>query len=126
MTDGSYEWLKVFYGHVWQTTNAAKEISREYMLALYMPTHSRFGPFAVGGLLACNVYTAIADTSIQSKNQKKFLDYVSDGLSFIFRWLFTIISFILLAIPCTAPPPIGLYIFFTTFFTSFFNFFYIL
>lgn len=106
MTDSSYEWLKSYYGHVWQTSNAAKAMSREYMLALYMPTHSRFGPFAVGGLLACNAYTAIHN-KIPTNQSKGFLDYISNGFSFILRWIFTILSFILLAIPCTAPPPIG-------------------
>jgi hypothetical protein len=99
-TDSSVEWMKVYYGHVWQTTNSAHDLSREYLGALYMPTHSRFGPFAVGGLLACNIYTALHDTLPISSTLRSVI-------SFIMRWLFTGIAMIFLVLPCLPAPPLG-------------------
>ena len=48
-------YIKDYYGHIWQTSNSAAELSFTYMTNMYMPTHTRFGPFAVGAVLACNV-----------------------------------------------------------------------
>jgi hypothetical protein len=99
-SDGSFEWMKVYYGHIWHTTNSAHALSREYLGALYMPTHSRFGPFAVGGLLACNIYTALNEESTTPSTLRTVV-------SFIIRWIFTVVATVFLILPCLPAPPLG-------------------
>ena len=53
-----------------------------------MPSHTRFGPFAVGGVLACNVHLAKMKTPVATLSGK------------IVAWVLTILSIVQLAIPC--------------------------
>jgi peptidoglycan/LPS O-acetylase OafA/YrhL len=105
MTNSSYQWMQTYYGHIWQTTNDAVALSQEYISALYMPTHSRFGPFAVGGFLACCFYTALHDiTSSKAAPQPWSL---GNMFWFVLRWILTGVCVMLLVLPCLPPPPIG-------------------
>ena len=54
MSNNSYKWIEITYNHIWSTANTAHTLAMEYMMYMYMPTHTRFGPFFVGGVLACN------------------------------------------------------------------------
>jgi peptidoglycan/LPS O-acetylase OafA/YrhL len=57
-TDSSYRWLADQYTHVWRTSNSAAHIGHVYMNGMYNPTHTRFGPYAAGALLACSLVLA--------------------------------------------------------------------
>jgi peptidoglycan/LPS O-acetylase OafA/YrhL len=104
MTNSSYQWMQAHYGHIWHTTNDALALSQEYLSALYMPTHSRFGPFAVGGFLACTFYTSLQDIPSQASQKQWSLGNL---FWFIIRWILTGICAMLLVLPCLPPPPIG-------------------
>lgn len=73
---------------VWQTSNSAAELSFTYLKGLYQPTHTRFGPFAVGAFLACNVHLAHKAPPTPST------------LGMILAWTFTVVSIVQLLIPC--------------------------
>lgn len=105
MTNSSYQWMQAHYGHIWQTNNDALALSQEYLSALYMPTHSRFGPFAVGGFLACTFYTSLQDLTTQSSQK---LWSFGNFFWFVIRWILTGVCGILLVLPCLPPPPIGI------------------
>ena len=54
---------------------------------MYTPTHTRFGPFVVGALLACNVRHA-------NKNQ------INSIFGTLTMWVLTIMSLVIIFIPC--------------------------
>lgn len=93
MTDSSMLWLKDYYGHVWHTSNTAASLSFNYMTNMYMPSHTRFGPFAVGAVLACNVMLSHLDN--RDGNLKK-----GGTMGFIFSWILTTISLAMIITPC--------------------------
>merc|ERR1719231_1622719 len=93
MTDSSMLWLKDYYGHVWHTSNTAASLSFNYMTNMYMPSHTRFGPFAVGAVLACNVMLSHLDN--RDGNLKK-----GGSMGFIFSWILTTISLAMIITPC--------------------------
>eukprot|EP01063_Lacrimia_lanifica_P003803 TRINITY_DN12079_c0_g1_i9.p1 TRINITY_DN12079_c0_g1~~TRINITY_DN12079_c0_g1_i9.p1 ORF type:complete len:450 (+),score=143.55 TRINITY_DN12079_c0_g1_i9:75-1424(+) len=59
-SDTSYLWLAEKYNHTWATPNDAHAVSHAYINGMYNPPWMRFGPFAVGALLACQVTLAQA------------------------------------------------------------------
>lgn len=102
----SYTWMETFFGHEWKTTSSAVDITHEYVSNMYMPTHTRFGPFMVGGVVACSLLLAIekykksTDQSASSKVNKNML---ATGLG----WIFTVMALVQLSVPCLPAPPIG-------------------
>lgn len=92
MTDSSYHWMQHQYNHTWHTKNDAHEISEYYFNNMYSPTHTRFGPFLIGGILACNLALAegneIKKTSI---------------LGYIMLSTFTLLSIVQILVPCFPP-----------------------
>jgi len=88
MTPGSYAWIRDYYRHEWRTSNSAAEFAIFYINYMYSRTHTRFGPFAVGGVLACNYYLA---------NWRITLPTVSGK---IVSWILTLLSIVQLVIPC--------------------------
>lgn len=54
-TDSSYRFLAERYAHRWRSSNSAAHIGHAYMNGMYNPTHTRFGPYAAGALLACTL-----------------------------------------------------------------------
>lgn len=105
MTDTAVHWIRETYSHTWHTSNDANVISQEYLNTLYMPTHSRFGPFGVGVFLACAVYLAkhpdVAHTSSPVTTSPSML-------SRVVKWAITAAAFVQLLMPCAPPPPIGI------------------
>ena len=93
MTDSSLLWIKDYYGHVWHTENSAAALSFQYMSSMYMPSHTRFGPFAVGAFLACNVMLSHRESRESSINK-------GTTLGFVFSWIFTTISLAMIITPC--------------------------
>mmetsp|Transcript_7385 Transcript_7385/g.16932 ORF Transcript_7385/g.16932 Transcript_7385/m.16932 type:complete len:432 (-) Transcript_7385:3-1298(-) len=91
-TDSSYRWLADTYNHHWKTTNSASELSHSFMNGLYLPTHTRFGPYAAGGILACNVYLANSANKSQGTT-----------LGSIVRVVFTLLACAQLIAPCIPP-----------------------
>lgn len=90
MTDNSYMWIAGRYDHDWKTSNTAGDFTQNYLDNMYTPTHTRYGPFAVGGIMACNLYQArTADKSPKGT-----------WLGTIACWFFTIQAIIMLVIPC--------------------------
>ena len=90
MTDNSYSWIAGRYDHDWKTSNTAGDFTQHYLDHMYTPTHTRYGPFAVGGIMACNLYQARA----ADKSPK------GSWLGTIVCWFFTIQAIIMLVIPC--------------------------
>ena len=103
MTDSSYSWIKDTYGHEWKTKNTQVELAQGYMTKMYIPTHTRIGPFFVGGVVACCVFLA-------SKDPPK----VKTILGTIASWFFTLQALATLVVPCLPPedevPEIGQWI----------------
>jgi len=94
-TDNSYKWIADTYGHTWHTTNSAASLAHVFMNGMYLPTYTRFGPFAAGGFLATNVLLA---------QMSKQTDKNSSRSSFsIACLLFTVMAGVNLAIPCIPP-----------------------
>jgi len=91
MTSSSYDWIKEVYSHAWKTekNKIVSDFAKVYLDAMYMPTHTRFGPFAVGGVLACNLFLA---------HHKQ--PAVKSLAGSVMAWLLTFISVGLLVIPC--------------------------
>ena len=96
MTDSSYYWMQHNYNHQWHTKNDAHDISEYYFNNMYSPTHTRFGPFLIGGILACNL--ALTDTSTASTKK-------SGGsiLGYVLLSLFTLLSIVQILVPCFPP-----------------------
>lgn len=94
MTDTSYKWFQSTYSHVWRATNDFAGASHIYFNNMYSPFHTRFGPFAVGAFLACNVN--IANNTKASK---------MNIVGFILCWFFTLQSIVTLVFPCLPPAP---------------------
>ena len=92
MTDSSYHWMQHQYNHTWHTKNDAHEISEYYFNNMYSPTHTRFGPFLIGGILACNL--ALAEGSEGKK--RSFLGYIMLSI-------FTLLSIVQILVPCFPP-----------------------
>lgn len=83
----------------WKTTNAAAHLSHVYMNGLYLPTHTRFGPMAIGAFLGCNLYLSWFSYDWKESENKKphFL------VSTVQRLLVLLLTFLALAqlvIPC--------------------------
>jgi peptidoglycan/LPS O-acetylase OafA/YrhL len=96
MTDNSRKWIEQRFDHTWLTSNSAKELAQTYIDNMYNPTHTRYGPFAVGGILGCNLFLANLSTGEKRKGNGK-------GVSWWYRaqgWFWTLNSVIMLAIPC--------------------------
>lgn len=98
MTSDSFKWIEQL-GHTWLTKQdpSAQLYSGNYLLQMYCPTHTRYGPFAVGGILACNLFFAESGNrggNNESARQSNIY------FTFILKWLFTIWSIVTLIIPC--------------------------
>lgn len=94
MTDNSRKWIEQRFSHTWLTPNSAKALAQTYIDNMYNPTHTRYGPFAVGGILGCNLYLA---TLSPGRGGGKA------GSSWLYRaigWFWTINAVTMLAIPC--------------------------
>jgi peptidoglycan/LPS O-acetylase OafA/YrhL len=103
MSDGSYQWIQQVYNHTWQTRNTAAQLAHVYMNGMYNPTHTRFGPFAVGGFLATNVFLCRRPISPVEKNTQPssgVLSFVTLLLSKACCWFLTLASVGFLALPC--------------------------
>jgi peptidoglycan/LPS O-acetylase OafA/YrhL len=92
MTDNSYTWIAENWGHKWMTSNTAKDFAHEYMLKMYNPTHTRYGPFTVGGILACSLYLAKSDNKISTKQRTV--------MSTVACWFWTVQAIVMLVVPC--------------------------
>ena len=94
-TDNSYKWIADTYGHTWHTTNSAAPLAHVFMNGMYLPTYTRFGPFAAGGFLATNVLLAqMSKPAAKDSGRSTFS---------IACLLFTIMAGVNLAIPCIPP-----------------------
>jgi len=91
-TDISYSWIQGFYKHTWLTKNTAVDLAQGYLEKMYNPTHTRIGPFFVGGVVACNVFLAVRSPP----KSKTFI-----GVAF--SWLFTLQALVTLVLPCLPP-----------------------
>ena len=89
MTDNSYGWIAGRYNHSWKTANSASAFTQNYLDNMYTPTHTRYGPFAVGAIMACNLYLARAGPTPTGTLLGKLV-----------CWFFTAQALIMLIIPC--------------------------
>lgn len=95
---GSYQWFMDVYDHKWLTENSASAISNIYVDNMYSPTHTRFGPFMVGGFLACSYLLVV--------KQHKEKDVSRNSFSVV-ALLLTLLSAAQLVMPCLPAPPVG-------------------
>lgn len=101
-SDASYEWITTHYGHGWKTSNSASALSMVYINGMYQPLHTRFGPFIVGGILACNIFLSRSQMKKDDKSNKTktkqnvFLRFVNRFICLIL----TILSVTVLIVPC--------------------------
>lgn len=108
MTDSSYMWIEQRYNHTWRTKNSAGAFVMKYLNEMYMPTHTRYGPFAVGGIMACNLYLANSNTTPRKGTL----------LGSLVCWVLTIQALLSLIVPCIPQgdeeaPPMGAQLFIT-------------
>ena len=97
----SYTWMEEYFGHEWQTESSAIDKTHEYLNKMYFPSHTRFGPFMVGAV--------VATTVLLSQDKCKTMKGSTKGMSMgtIFAWLLTVAALVQLAVPCLPAPPIG-------------------
>lgn len=105
----SYTWMEEFFGHQWRTSNSAVHKTHAYLNNMYLPTHTRFGPIAVGGFMACCLLMAeqqYAQSGDMRSSEKKEKEKKHSLIGKCFCWLFTFVSISVLVVPCLpAPPP---------------------
>lgn len=100
----SYTWMETFFGHEWQTSTSAIDKTHEYLNKMYFPTHTRFGPFMVGGVVACCLLLAQHECKEhKGKEQSKGGVWMRT----IAAWVCTAMAVVQLIIPCLPAPPIG-------------------
>jgi peptidoglycan/LPS O-acetylase OafA/YrhL len=92
MTDSSYKWMQYNYNHTWYSTNEQSYISEYYFNNMYSPTHTRFGPFLIGGILACNL--TLQQVTVSTKRTI---------FGYIMLSIFTLLSITQILIPCFPP-----------------------
>ena len=104
MDDETRRWVESYYGHVWHTDNSAAQLSMTYMDNMYMPTHTRCGPFFVGGFLASCLFTASSES--ESEPEPRGSNSHSQG-SIFYRlfsssvcWLLTAFALVVSLTPC--------------------------
>lgn len=101
-TDFSYRWIRDYFPHPWPSTYAFNPVAHQYLYYMYTPTHTRFGPFMVGGVLACNVVLA------EFVPKTRGGDGVCNGLGWYLSKFAALISCLVaviqLAMPCIPPP----------------------
>lgn len=95
----SYTWMENFFGHEWQTTANAIDKTHEYLTKMYFPTHTRFGPFMVGGVVACSLLLA-QDSCKVNKDRGKIT------MGTVMAWICTGMAAVQLIVPCLPAPPI--------------------
>ena len=100
----SYTWMEEFFGHEWQTSTSAIDKTHEYLNKMYFPSHTRFGPFMVGGVVACCLL--LSQDKYKNKNKKKEKGGALT-LGTVLAWLCTMMAVVQLAVPCLPAPPIG-------------------
>lgn len=103
----SSTWMEDYFGHEWLTSNSAAQTSNVYLSSMYMPTHTRFGPFAVGGFLACSVLLAEQVYNDKKSNSLPPSNMLLRALSQLFCWTATLAALGQLAVPCLPAPPAG-------------------
>ena len=67
-----------------------------------MPSHTRYGPFMVGGVVACSLLLG-QDDAKNNKNKPS-----SSMLSTVFAWVFTCMAIGQLSVPLMPAPPPGM------------------
>lgn len=93
MTDSSRALIQNVYNFTVNADNtAANAFTLDYVTYMYYPTHTRFGPFAVGGVLACNVFMSRLTTSAPST------------MSTFLAWMSTVMAAGFLLMPCLPSP----------------------
>jgi len=100
----SYTWMEVFFGHEWKTTNSAVDVTHEYLNKMYFPTHTRYGPFMVGGVVACSLLLAME--KYKPKAASRGSANKGSMWSSVMGWIFTTVAVVQLAVPCLPAPPI--------------------
>jgi hypothetical protein len=114
----SYTWMEEFFGHKWQATSSAIDQTHEYLNKMYFPSHTRFGPFMVGGVMACCLLLAqetckamkekgtAGDQEDRDKERDKERDKGKTVWTLL-AWVLTGMALVQLVVPCLPAPPIG-------------------
>lgn len=99
MDDLTRQWVESYYNHTWHSDNSAVQLSMKYMDNMYMPTHTRCGPYFVGAFLACCVFTARRDVDANKAQQQQqgFFKWV---FGFFLCWVFTLLALTASVTPC--------------------------
>lgn len=99
VTPSTYEWIKDHFQHHWPSPIPLDRYSTHYVNHMYQPTHTRFGPFTIGAILACNVFLA-------NKEQYKYTSTTSPFIYYpmwLLGWIFTLMAGGQLILPCIPP-----------------------
>ena len=108
MTPSSYPWVRDHYQHEWLAPYEFHPEGFEYINSMYLPTHTRFGPFLVGGVLACNLLLA-EQAGFQHFNKQQTK---AEGVRGLLKWggykllclVATLASIGIVATPCIPAP----------------------
>jgi hypothetical protein len=98
-TDNSYRWIQQTYGHNFAAVNDPEVVSysMNYVNNMYSPTHTRFGPYCIGALLATNVYLVTQGGMYTAVKDYSTLPYL---FNVVIDVLFTLVALAVIIVPC--------------------------